>query len=394
MLVYKGKAEVVEELGRPLRSAASKFPWPHVIRLLTYVRVPRIVQRKISRRALFARDGWRCVYCGTTSGRLTLDHVVPRSKGGESVWENVVTSCAPCNLRKGNRLPHEVQMELAPPAEAAGAGAVHPARGAEDPEALGAVPGGVRGDVDRRLSAVVGYTCTIVRPVPRRGDPRRPGRAARRRSTALPEDERERLRRRSRRAATSRSLDDDRPALRPPADRAADAATTDDVFGWGVWVAARRAATSPERRPSSWTDEDAVGSELLGLARDRAAPPDGCDRRSLPGTLAPPQRSTCCRRSSVDRRAASARLRAAREASALERARELAEPYQQACGLPALARQLVALLPLRPRARVEASLAAGEVQAVQRDARGDARAAVGDELARRQLGHAARSTAR
>ena len=107
-----GKAEVVEELGRPLRSAASKFPWPDVIRLLQYVRVPRIVQRKISRRALFARDGWRCVYCGTTSGRLTLDHVVPRSKGGESVWENVVTSCAPCNLRKGNRLPHEVQMEL------------------------------------------------------------------------------------------------------------------------------------------------------------------------------------------------------------------------------------------------------------------------------------------
>ena len=83
---------------------------------LPYVRVPRIVQRKISRRALFARDGWRCVYCGTASGRLTLDHVIPRSRGGDSVWENVVTSCAPCNLRKGNRLPHEVQMELpAPP---------------------------------------------------------------------------------------------------------------------------------------------------------------------------------------------------------------------------------------------------------------------------------------
>ena len=71
-----------------------------------------MVQRKISRRALFARDGWRCVYCGTSSGRLTLDHVIPRSKGGDSTWENVVTSCAPCNLRKGNRLPHEVQMEL------------------------------------------------------------------------------------------------------------------------------------------------------------------------------------------------------------------------------------------------------------------------------------------
>ena len=115
VLVYKGKAEVVEELDRPLCSAAARFPWPHVIRLLSYVRVPRIVQRKISRRALFARDGWRCVYCGSASGRLTLDHVIPRSRGGGSDWENVVTSCAPCNLRKGNRLLHEVHMELAHP---------------------------------------------------------------------------------------------------------------------------------------------------------------------------------------------------------------------------------------------------------------------------------------
>jgi 5-methylcytosine-specific restriction endonuclease McrA len=113
VLVYKGKAEVIEELDRPLRSASATYRWPHVIRLVHYVRVPRLVQRKISRRALFARDGWRCVYCGSATGRLTLDHVIPRSRGGESSWENVVTSCAPCNLRKGDRLPHEVQMELA-----------------------------------------------------------------------------------------------------------------------------------------------------------------------------------------------------------------------------------------------------------------------------------------
>ena len=115
VLVYKGKAEVIEELDRPLRSATSTYRWPHVIRLVQYVRVPRIVQRKISRRALFARVGWRCVYCGTAGGRLTLDHVIPRSRGGESSWENVVTSCAPCNLRKADRLPHEVHMELAVP---------------------------------------------------------------------------------------------------------------------------------------------------------------------------------------------------------------------------------------------------------------------------------------
>ncbi|MGH3062220.1 MAG: HNH endonuclease, partial [Gaiellaceae bacterium] len=82
VLVFKGKAEVLEELQQPLRSASSTFPWPHVIRLVSYVRVPRAVKRKISRKALFARDGYRCVYCGT-AGRLTLDHVVPRSRGGD-----------------------------------------------------------------------------------------------------------------------------------------------------------------------------------------------------------------------------------------------------------------------------------------------------------------------
>src|SRR5919199_5765784 len=81
VLVFKGKAEVLGALDEPLHSASDTYPWPHVIRLVTYVRVPRSAQRKISRRALFARDGWRCVYCGTSGGRLTLDHVVPRSRG-------------------------------------------------------------------------------------------------------------------------------------------------------------------------------------------------------------------------------------------------------------------------------------------------------------------------
>src|SRR4029078_10856540 len=118
VLVFKGKAEVSEGLDEPLRSATGAFPWPHVIRLVQYVRVPRTLQRKISRRALFARDGWRCMYCGTTSGRLTLAHVGPRSRGGDSVWENVVTSCAPCTMRKGNRLPDEIQMTLRKPPRA------------------------------------------------------------------------------------------------------------------------------------------------------------------------------------------------------------------------------------------------------------------------------------
>ena len=115
VLIFKGKAEVLEELERPLHSASDTYPWPHVIRLVQYVRVPRAIQRKISRRALFARDGWRCAYCGTTSGRLTLDHVVPRSRGGESIWENVVTACAPCNHKKGNRTLEESGLHLVRP---------------------------------------------------------------------------------------------------------------------------------------------------------------------------------------------------------------------------------------------------------------------------------------
>jgi 5-methylcytosine-specific restriction endonuclease McrA len=112
VLVWKGKAEVIESLDRPLNSATSSFVWPNVIRLLVYVRVPHAVKRRISRRALFARDGFRCVYCGSSSHRLTLDHVVPRSRGGESIWENVVTACSPCNLRKGDRLLEEASMKL------------------------------------------------------------------------------------------------------------------------------------------------------------------------------------------------------------------------------------------------------------------------------------------
>ena len=112
VLVWKGKAEVVERLDEPLRTATNTYVRPHVIRLVAYVRVPHGVKRRISRRALFARDGWRCVYCGSSTARLTLDHVVPRSRGGDSVWENVVTACSPCNLRKGDRTLEEMRISL------------------------------------------------------------------------------------------------------------------------------------------------------------------------------------------------------------------------------------------------------------------------------------------
>jgi 5-methylcytosine-specific restriction endonuclease McrA len=111
-LILAAKAEVVEVLDeRVIRSPSTTLPHPTVIRLVTYVRVPRFTARRITRRALFARDGNVCQYCGTGT-RLTIDHVIPRSRGGTSAWDNVVTACAPCNLRKGDRLPHEAGMDL------------------------------------------------------------------------------------------------------------------------------------------------------------------------------------------------------------------------------------------------------------------------------------------
>jgi 5-methylcytosine-specific restriction endonuclease McrA len=110
VLILKEKAELLEAGSRYLHSESMTVPNPVVIRLVTYVRVPRDnTRRRITRRAVFARDSWTCQYCGRTS-HLTVDHVLPRSRGGESVWENIVTSCAPCNRRKGDRTPVEVQM--------------------------------------------------------------------------------------------------------------------------------------------------------------------------------------------------------------------------------------------------------------------------------------------
>ena len=110
VLLLKEKAEVVEQAAWSLRSEHTAMARPVVIRLLSYVRVPRDPQqRRITRRAVFARDGWACQYCGTT-GTLTVDHVIPRSKGGNSSWDNIVASCAPCNRRKGDRLPAQAGM--------------------------------------------------------------------------------------------------------------------------------------------------------------------------------------------------------------------------------------------------------------------------------------------
>ena len=111
VLVLKQRAEILERSEWSLHAENFTMPRPTVIRLTTYVRIPRDAHsRKITRRALFARDRWTCQYCGNERGTLTIDHVVPRSKGGASSWENIVTCCGPCNRRKGDRLPTQANM--------------------------------------------------------------------------------------------------------------------------------------------------------------------------------------------------------------------------------------------------------------------------------------------
>jgi len=111
VLVLLHKAELVAaRADRALRTARSAYPWPSVVRLKSYVHVPfrRIL---LTRRNVLRRDGNRCQYCGHRE-RLTLDHVVPRSRGGPDAWDNLVAACVPCNNRKGNRTPDEASMPL------------------------------------------------------------------------------------------------------------------------------------------------------------------------------------------------------------------------------------------------------------------------------------------
>jgi 5-methylcytosine-specific restriction endonuclease McrA len=110
VLVLKEKAEVVHVTDRVLHSERVDFVEPSVIRLKYLVKVPYRTRASLNRRAVFARDSHRCQYCGATAENI--DHVVPRSRGGSHIWENVVAACRPCNARKEDRLPDEAGMRL------------------------------------------------------------------------------------------------------------------------------------------------------------------------------------------------------------------------------------------------------------------------------------------
>ena len=110
VLVLKEKAEVLHATEEELHSERTSFPVPSVIRLTYFVKVPFRARAALNRRAVFARDGHRCQYCGAHAENI--DHVVPRSRGGEHVWENVVAACRPCNTKKEDRYLHEVGFTL------------------------------------------------------------------------------------------------------------------------------------------------------------------------------------------------------------------------------------------------------------------------------------------
>jgi len=114
VLVLTEKAHLVEAAESALRSQHIAVPRPLVIRLVTYIRIPRRWQPPVSRRGVLARDSYTCQYCGARPGRgaLTIDHVVPRSQGGGKTWNNLVAACVPCNRRKGGRRPREAGMHL------------------------------------------------------------------------------------------------------------------------------------------------------------------------------------------------------------------------------------------------------------------------------------------
>jgi len=114
VLLLKEKAELIEAAEERLHAARFSLPVPLVIRLVYYVRIPRQVSIGPTRSTVLLRDNYTCQYCGAAPGRaeLTLDHVVPRSRGGQTTWNNLVTACRACNTRKGDHTPEEVGMSL------------------------------------------------------------------------------------------------------------------------------------------------------------------------------------------------------------------------------------------------------------------------------------------
>nr|AIE95467.1 HNH endonuclease [uncultured marine group II/III euryarchaeote AD1000_66_E09] len=111
VLLQRDKTETIEEGGKIIQTVMSIVSIPSVIRMVYFVKRPRPITR-LSRREVFNRDGYKCQYCGCANRDLTLNHVIPRSRGGTHSWENLTSACKDCNHSKDERTPNEARMRL------------------------------------------------------------------------------------------------------------------------------------------------------------------------------------------------------------------------------------------------------------------------------------------
>lgn len=110
LLILKGKAEIIQNDSTYYRSEKLIYQKPLIIRLLNYIK-NKIKTFKVNRIRVYRRDQYECAYCGSKK-QLTIDHIIPKSRDGKNSWENLITCCLPCNLKKGDRTPEEAGMPL------------------------------------------------------------------------------------------------------------------------------------------------------------------------------------------------------------------------------------------------------------------------------------------
>lgn len=110
LLLFGGKAvPVAHHPERVISTVSHSFPMPSIVRLTFFVRIP-YRQIILTRKNILLRDNYQCQYCGKTDLPLTIDHIIPRSRGGEHTWENLITACSRCNSKKGDKTPREAGM--------------------------------------------------------------------------------------------------------------------------------------------------------------------------------------------------------------------------------------------------------------------------------------------
>jgi 5-methylcytosine-specific restriction endonuclease McrA len=112
-LLAKGKVQVLKHSEKFIRTAEGiAIKVPAVMRLIKLIRTLYVNRVPFSKKNVLVRDGFKCAYCKSERRRLTIDHIIPKSRGGKTTFENCVSSCKPCNNKKGNKMPSEVQMFL------------------------------------------------------------------------------------------------------------------------------------------------------------------------------------------------------------------------------------------------------------------------------------------